>query len=264
VMGKNFAKELLGTPMLRVAEEGVGRCFLDDLPSGHVSMTCPTAQASLSVRRHASAFPRHDLPEFLLHLLTLSLERAQGRPGAGWHPWASVPKKCTRNAQRKHRAAETTRPSLRDGLTAYAGLSSVTNSLLSPSPRRLAMQFARLGLPHLRESLAVATTAGTTRFCRTHRAPFVRHACKELTGLGSIHCPALRLTSAPTLAASTAIPAHDRDDVRPPLSLGWGVSAYAINPNSCKANIRKGRELIPSVLDEACVIHITYLCAHPP
>ena len=42
---------------------------------------------------------------------------------------------CTRNAQGRHRAAET-RPSLRDGLTAYAALSPETSSLLPPSPLR--------------------------------------------------------------------------------------------------------------------------------
>jgi hypothetical protein len=47
---------------------------------------------------------------------------------------------------------ETTRPSLRSGLTAYAAFSSVTNSFLSPSPRELAMQFARLSSLHLRSA----------------------------------------------------------------------------------------------------------------
>src|SRR4051812_27693701 len=42
---------------------------------------------------------------------------------------------CTRNAQGSHRAAET-RPSLRDGLTAYAVLSPETSSFLPPSPPR--------------------------------------------------------------------------------------------------------------------------------
>src|SRR5215510_2848338 len=168
--------------------------------------------------------------------LTLSFGKGAGKTGRRLAPMGPCARKCARSAQRKHRAAETTRPSLRSGLTAYAALSPVTNSCLSPSPYELTMQFARWGSPQLTQRLAVATTAGTTRFCRTHQAPFVRHGCKELTGLGSIHCPALRLTSAPTLPASTAIPAHDRDDVRPPLSLGWGDSAYATNPNSCKAN----------------------------
>src|SRR5215510_11238000 len=107
--------------------------------------------------------------------LTLSFGKGAGKTGRRLAPMGPCARKCARNAQRKHRAAETTRPSLRSGLTAYAALSPMTNSLLSPSLHELTMQFARLGSPHLRESLAVATTAGTTPFCRTHRAPFVRH-----------------------------------------------------------------------------------------
>jgi hypothetical protein len=52
---------------------------------------------------------------------TLSKERAQGRPGAGWHPWPAV----RSNAHAMHNGKttggpETTRPSLRSGFTAYA------------------------------------------------------------------------------------------------------------------------------------------------
>jgi len=64
-----------------------------------------------------------------------------------------------------------TRPSLRDGLTAYAVLSREPNSFWPPSPRELTMRFTRLGSPHLRDSLTVATTARTTRFCRTRVRP---------------------------------------------------------------------------------------------
>jgi hypothetical protein len=92
-------------------------------------------------------------PSFPSSLHPLSVKRAQGRPGAGWHPWPVVPKKRARNAQREnHRAAENTRPSLRSGLTAYAR-----------SPRRRILvclrrpadwlQLARLSLPHLRGRL---------------------------------------------------------------------------------------------------------------
>jgi hypothetical protein len=44
-MGKNFAKELLGTPMLRVAEEGVWRRFFDDLSVGHEDQGSATWRA---------------------------------------------------------------------------------------------------------------------------------------------------------------------------------------------------------------------------
>jgi hypothetical protein len=47
---------------------------------------------------------------------------------------------------------EATRPSLRSGLTAYAALSSVTNSFLSPSPRELTMHRHPVGSMHLRSA----------------------------------------------------------------------------------------------------------------
>lgn len=55
--------------------------------------------------------------------LTLAERKGAGKTGApaGTHK-TPVLNECTRNAQGKHRAAET-RPSLRDGLTAYAALS---------------------------------------------------------------------------------------------------------------------------------------------
>jgi hypothetical protein len=68
-----------------------------------------------------------------------SVERAQGRPGAGWHP-RSAARKCS--AKRPHSSIQVTpntRPSLRSGLTAYAALSPATSSFLSPSPCELTM-----------------------------------------------------------------------------------------------------------------------------
>src|SRR3569623_1974682 len=72
-----------------------------------------------------------------------------------------------------------TRPSLRSGLMAYAVLSREPNSFWPPSPRELPMWLIRLDAPHLREGLTVATTAGTTRFCRTrvHRRHRVLRQC---------------------------------------------------------------------------------------
>ena len=68
-----------------------------------------------------------------------SVERAQGRPGAGWHP-RSAARRCS--AKRPHSSIQVTpntRPSLRSGLTAYAALSPATSSFLSPSPCELTM-----------------------------------------------------------------------------------------------------------------------------
>ena len=97
-----------------------------------------------------------------------------------------------------------TRPSLRDGRTAYAALSREPSSLWPPSPLRKSPARRRLtSMPHS-QGLTVATTAGTTRFCRTQAVPLAPRGlrrtssavrttrlAKRLTGFGSIHCPAL-------------------------------------------------------------------------
>jgi hypothetical protein len=75
----------------------------------------------------------------LLLPLPSSVKRAQGRPGAGWHP-RSAAQRCS--AKRPHSSIQVTpntRPSLRSGLTAYAALSPATSSFLSPSPCELTM-----------------------------------------------------------------------------------------------------------------------------
>jgi len=67
------------------------------------------------------------------------VKRAQGRPGAGWHP-RSAARRCS--AKRPHSSIQVTpntRPSLHSGLTAYAALSPATSSFLSPSPCELTM-----------------------------------------------------------------------------------------------------------------------------
>ena len=104
----------------------------------------------------------------LLHLFTLFSKRGrrEDRAPAGTHDGPRA-EHCTRNAQERHRAAETPRPSLRSGFTAYAALSPTTNSFLSPTPRELTMQLARLSQLAPPQGLTVATTARTTRFCRT-------------------------------------------------------------------------------------------------
>src|SRR5262252_10483369 len=51
------------------------------------------------------------------HILTdLRDTRAQGRPGAGWHPWSACSKKARGRTTGTSRII---RPSLRNGLTAY-------------------------------------------------------------------------------------------------------------------------------------------------
>ena len=63
--------------------------------------------------------------------IALVVTRAQGRPGAGWHPQVRVPKECTRGGPRVRRIA---RPSLRDGFNVSFVLSPGSDALLPPSP----------------------------------------------------------------------------------------------------------------------------------
>ncbi|MDH6257030.1 hypothetical protein M2427_000917 [Bradyrhizobium sp. BR13661] len=158
----------------------------------------------ISIRRHAFALPRRIRPSFASRSLPLKDKgRREGRV-LTWHP-RSAARRCS--AKRPHSSIQVwpnTRPSLRDGRTAYAVLSREPNSFWPPSclrkvpaPRRLAR------MPHP-QGLAVATTAGTTRFCRTRAHPAsprgfaglrrrsYNAACETLTGFGSIHRPALR------------------------------------------------------------------------
>ena len=142
-----------------------------------------------------------------------------------------------------------TRPSLRSGLTAYAVLSREPNSFWPPSPRELTMRFTRLGSPHLRDSLTVATTARTTRFCRTrirwrhrgrrHRARAIdmlarRTSQRRSSARGSrAHrdyppCPPHLV---PTLPRPPQARLAIRDDVRSPLKDEPGWATHTIFPN---------------------------------
>ena len=76
---------------------------------------------------YASAFSRRDAPELCMVTCPLHDERAQGRPGARCTrgPVCNGTKKC---AHEHTGPAESIRPSLRNGLTAYGALSPETNS----------------------------------------------------------------------------------------------------------------------------------------
>src|SRR5207237_3292991 len=97
--------------------------------------------------------------------------RAQGRPGA----------RCTRGlvcngtkkcAHEHTGPAESIRPSLRNGLTAYGALFPETNS--SCLRHRRIDGFANpVGFAKASADLTPATGARTTRFCRTRTAPLV-------------------------------------------------------------------------------------------
>src|SRR5882672_426048 len=83
------------------------------------------------------AFSRRNPPEACIFVCPLRNQRAQGRPGSC----------CTRglacdlrkqNCTRAYRAAETLRPSLRNGFTAYFVLFPVNGSFATVIPKKLA------------------------------------------------------------------------------------------------------------------------------
>ena len=138
-------------------------------------------------------------------------------------------------------------------MTAYAVPSREPNSLWPPSPRELAMWLIRLDAPHLREGLTVATTAGTTRFCRTrarqrHRgfrqcahapkacwhdeltAPLVRTRFRAHRDYPPCPHPLV-----PTLPRPPQARLAIRDDVRSPLKDEPGWATHTPFPNFGKA-----------------------------
>ncbi len=137
-----------------------------------------------------------------------------------------------------------TRPSLRGGRTAYA--------VLSREPMLLS------GLPHAcgsRRHRAGWHGAASTRLDRGERrsgphgfAVRVQRrsndtACKAAHGGRLNPLPALPLTSAPALSASTASPTRVRHDVRSPLSIGPGWRNNAAFPNFGKVEYFCGKGL---------------------
>jgi hypothetical protein len=120
-------------------------------------------------------FSRCDAPELCKNF-------APGIEGAGKCRVRSAPAaSCAKTHIETHTKVTgtdgATRHSLRNGFTAYAALSSVTNSFLSPS---LADEdLTESGWARKTSaSLAPATGVGTTRFCRTLKAPFVLRAAR--------------------------------------------------------------------------------------
>src|SRR3569833_301285 len=134
-----------------------------------------------------------------------------------------------------------TRPSLRDGRTAYAVISREPNFPFGlPRRSNWMMPSTRSGSRASSNDLTVATTARTTRFCRTrvrwspHYLPalstlpeecgetnFTAPSSARSLGLTGTTRPAR--TSHADAAASTASPARDQDDleIAPLGEPGW-------------------------------------------
>jgi hypothetical protein len=149
-------------------------------------------------------------------------QRAQGKPGARCTR-GLVCKVVRRNAHEHTGSAESIRPSLRNGFTAYGVLSPATNS--SCHRHRRISGFAKPGWARkISADLTPATDARTTRFCRTQQPVFA----KRLAGLWRRRlarcCPLTRELALRTHARRRCrvhrIPSRVRDDRDTPLLPG--------------------------------------------
>lgn len=185
-------------------------------------------------------------PSFALFLDPLRVKRAQGRPGAGWHPRSAALKYLhTQMRRRTTGGPENTRPSLRDGLTAYA---RSPRSRVPSGLRHLAnwrWSETRLSPDPSPQGLTVATTVRTTRFRRT-QLPALPRGFAGCWRRPSARCESSRGSSRPGPASHARrsrvhrTPTHVRDDVRSPLSSGRDARWITQFRISVKWNISQG------------------------
>src|SRR5207342_431086 len=126
----------------------------------------------ISIQNAASRSRGTFCPSFARNFLTLSNQRAQGRPGARCTRGlvCNVHKEC---AHEHTGPAESIRPSLRNGFTAYNVLSPENGSFASVAPRRLLPPGALTPAPRRRDhtSLPYASAALVRRSFGVHRSP---------------------------------------------------------------------------------------------
>jgi hypothetical protein len=137
-------------------------------------------------------------------------QRAQGKPGA----------RCTRSLvcsvlvahESSPQVHRNTRPSLRNGFTAYVVLSPATNSSCHRHPRIKGCP-RPVGLEKTSANLTPATGARTTRFCRPRK-----HRSSARRSIAHRPCqPALRSPARPTLPRPPHPMPNVRDDHDTPL-----------------------------------------------
>ena len=118
--------------------------------------------------RHQHAFPRRDQRPSLARVAPN--DEGAGNAGCLLHPRSRVQLVCKREAHEHTGTVGAFRHSLRNGLTAYAVLSPETNSSCL---RRWRINGSAnpVGSTLPPRNLTPATGVGTTRFCRTRRAP---------------------------------------------------------------------------------------------
>ena len=159
---------------------------------------------------------RRDFARALLRHSTLLSKRAQGRPGAGLAPAVRCAKMHT---QENRTAAYRWCQSLGLPCAMVGRLMPCSPGSRVPSglPRLAKLDDAvrPVGLARtIRKSLTVATTARTTRFCRTHGPPFRRSFSSPVDGAGNLQTR--RSLTAPLVRHEAS---GSRRAIRPALSL---------------------------------------------
>ena len=176
--------------------------------------------------RHDFAASRRISPELCV-IPRSPKKRAQGRPGADWHP-----RSAARNAHAKKTAQQHTGVAdhsafparWSDGLC--RALPGAELSFWPPSPRELTMPSARLGSRTSPRRLD-RSNDGQDHTVLPYAFSAVRpHAVSSSQGL-----PALPAPSRADAAASTATRPALRTTREPPLFVGRAVSTYAAIPN---------------------------------
>jgi hypothetical protein len=126
----------------------------------------------------------------LLHSSPSSWKEGAGKTGRRLAPMARCARKRTRNAQREnHRWAGNNPAFPAQWLYGVWRALPGDEFLLVTVASRIDGAALSVELTTPPRSLTVATTARTTRFCRTLQRRSYDTACKELTGFGSIRCP---------------------------------------------------------------------------
>jgi hypothetical protein len=122
----------------------------------------------LSNDRHTFAASRRSSPELCFVAPPSQAKRAQGRPGAGWHPRSAARKVAQKNRTAAYRCSRTHGlPCAMVGRLMPCSPGSRTFLLASLAPR-IDDAVRPVGLARISaRGLTVATTARTTRFCRT-------------------------------------------------------------------------------------------------
>src|SRR5882724_4844921 len=87
---------------------------------------------------HTFAISRRDAPGVLQEVCPSSKTEGAGKTGCALHPRSRVPDAHSKSAHEHTGSAETLRPSLRSGLTAYFVLSPVNGSFATVAPEKLA------------------------------------------------------------------------------------------------------------------------------